>query len=300
MRGVFLTRVSWSVSFCDRSITRHPSRHQTSLPVSATGVFKPMTNLINPPENRFMKAIWNGEKQFGLWLGMTSNIATEIIGGVGYDWLVLDAEHAPNELGTLVTQLQALRGSHSEPVVRATWNDPVLIKRFMDIGFRTILFPYVQDETEAEAAVAAMRYPPEGVRGVATVHRACSYGAEAGYIQSANERACALVQVETAKAAQRIDKICEVRNLGGVFIGPSDLAASMNHLGDPAHEEVQAVMKHCASVCKAKGVPIGTLAPVSADAQRYLDWGYTFVALGAEGGLMRAAANAKLAEFKGA
>ena len=259
-----------------------------------------MKNFINPPENRFMRAIRNGETQFGLWLAMTSNIATEMIGAVGYDWLVLDAEHAPNELSTLLPQLQALRGSYSEPVVRATWNDPVLIKRFMDIGFRTILFPYVQDEHEAEAAVAAMRYPPEGVRGVATVHRACSYGAEAGYIQSANERACALVQVETGRAAERIEQICDVKNLGGVFIGPSDLAASLNHLGNPAHEEVQVVMKHCADVCKAKGVPIGTLAPVSDDARRYLDWGYSFVALGAEVGLMRAAASAKLSEFKGA
>ena len=122
-----------------------------------------MNNLINSPENRFMEAIRKGETQLGLWLALTSNIAAEVIGAVGYDWLVLDAEHAPNDLNTLIPQLQALRGSMSEPVVRATWNDPVLIKRFMDIGFRTILFPYVQDEKEAEAAVAAMRYPPEGV-----------------------------------------------------------------------------------------------------------------------------------------
>lgn len=259
-----------------------------------------MTNFINPPENRFMNAIKKGETQLGLWLALTSNIATEVIGGVGFDWLVLDAEHAPNELGSLLSQLQALRGAHSEPVIRATTNDPVLIKRFMDIGFRTILFPYVQDEEQAAAAVAAMRYPPEGVRGVATMHRSCSYGAEAGYIQSANERACALVQVETAGAVDRIEKICDVENLGGVFIGPSDLAASMNHLGNPAHEDVQAAMKHCVDVCKSKGIPIGTLAPATADAKRYLEWGYTFVALGAEVALMRNAAISKLAEFKDA
>lgn len=259
-----------------------------------------MTNLINPPDNRFMDAIRRGDPQYGLWLAMTSNIAAEVIGAVGFDWLVLDAEHAPNELGSLLSQLQALRGSNSEPVVRATANDPVLIKRFMDIGFRTILFPYVENEEQAAAAVAAMRYPPEGVRGVATMHRSCSYGAEAGYIQSANERACALVQVETAGAVDRIEKICAVDNLGGVFIGPSDLAASMNHLGNPAHPEVQAAMKHCVEVCKSKGVPIGTLAPVSADAKRYFEWGYTFVALGAELALMRNAAISKLAEFKDA
>ncbi|WP_245417876.1 aldolase/citrate lyase family protein [Cohaesibacter celericrescens] len=259
-----------------------------------------MPELINPPENRFMTAIQNGETQLGLWLAMTSNIASEVIGGIGYDWLVLDAEHAPNELGGLVQQLQALRGAHSEPVIRATWNDPVLIKRFMDIGFRTILFPYVQNEKEAEAAVSSMRYPPEGIRGVATMHRGCSYGAETGYLQAANERACALVQVETTTAVERIDKICDVKNLGGIFIGPSDLAASMNHLGNPSHPDVQAAMKHCVDVCKAKGVPIGTLAPVSADAKRYMDWGFNFVALGAEVALMRNAAIAKLAEFKDA
>ncbi len=259
-----------------------------------------VTNLINPPENRFMEAIRKGETQLGLWLALTSNIATEVIGAVGFDWLVLDAEHAPNDLATLIPQLQALRGSMSEPVVRATWNDPVLIKRFMDIGFRTVLFPYVQDEHEAEAAVAAMRYPPEGVRGVATMHRSCSYGAEAGYIQSANARACALVQVETASAAERIEQICGVKNLGGVFIGPSDLAASMDHLGDPGHKDVQGMMKYLCDVCKSKGIPIGTLAPVTADAKRYLEWGYTFVALGAEVALMRSAAIAKLAELKDA
>ncbi|WP_319529953.1 aldolase/citrate lyase family protein [uncultured Cohaesibacter sp.] len=259
-----------------------------------------MINYISPPENRFMTAIRNGEKQFGLWLGLTSNLATEVIGAIGFDWLVIDAEHAPNEMTTLLPQLQALRGAHSEPVVRATWNDPVLIKRYMDIGFRTILFPYVQNKEEAEAAVAAMRYPPEGVRGVATVQRAASYGADASYIATSNERACALLQVETGTAINCIEEIASVKNLGGIFIGPSDLAASMGHLGNPAHEEVQAAMKHAADVCKAKGVPIGTLAPVSADAKRYLEWGYTFIALGAEAALMRTAATQKLAEFKDA
>ncbi|WP_316862884.1 aldolase/citrate lyase family protein [uncultured Cohaesibacter sp.] len=259
-----------------------------------------MTNFISPQENRFKEAITKGEKQYGLWIGLTSNLATEIIGAIGYDWLVIDAEHAPNEMTTLVPQLQALRGSHSEPVVRATWNDTVLIKRFMDIGFRTILVPYVQNEDEAAAAVAAMRYPPEGVRGVATVQRSSSYGADASYLTTANDRVCTLVQVETGNAVDRIEKICDVKNLGGVFIGPADLSASMDHLGNPGHPDVQSAMKHCADVCKSKGIPIGTLAPVSADAKRYLEWGYTFVALGAESAMMRAGAQAKLDEFRNA
>ncbi|MBE0530472.1 MAG: 2-dehydro-3-deoxyglucarate aldolase [Rhodospirillales bacterium] len=254
--------------------------------------------VINPPINRFKQAIAAGDIQIGLWSSLVSNIVTEMIGAVGFDWLVLDAEHAPNDLATLIPQLQALRGSHSEPVVRTPWNDPVLIKRFMDIGFRTILFPYVQNEDEAAAAVAATRYPPEGIRGVATVHRACSYGAEAGYAKTANDRACVLVQVETAAAAERLEKICAVKNLDGVFIGPADLAASMGHLGNPGHDEVQSLMKRCVETCKAKGIPIGTLAPVTADAKKYLEWGYTFVAVGADIGLLRAAANAKLAEYK--
>lgn len=252
----------------------------------------------NPPTNEFKQAISKGEKQIGLWLSLTSNIVTEMIGAIGYDWLVLDAEHAPNDLATLVPQLQGLRGSRSEPVVRTPWNDPVLIKRFMDIGFRTVLFPYVQNEDEAAAAVAATRYPPEGIRGVATVHRACSYGAEAGYAQAANSRACVLVQVETAAAAERIEAICKVKNLDGVFIGPADLAASMGHLGNPGHDEVQGLMKRCVEACRKAGKPIGTLAPVTADAKKYLEWGYTFVAVGADIGLLRVSANNKLAEFK--
>ena len=252
----------------------------------------------NPPTNPFKEAIAKREKQIGLWCALTSNVVTEMIGAMGYDWLVLDAEHAPNDLATLIPQLQGLRGSHSEPVVRTPWNDPVLIKRFMDIGFRTVLFPYIQNAEEAAAAVAATRYPPEGIRGVATVHRACHYGADTTYAKTANAKACVLVQVETGTAVDNIESICEVPNVDGVFIGPADLAASMGHLGNPGHEEVQKVMKHCLEVCTAKGKPIGTLAPVTADAKKYLEWGYTFVAVGADIGLLRAAANAKLAEYK--
>ena len=155
----------------------------------------------NPPVNRFKQAIAQGETQLGLWYSLTSNLATEMIGAIGFDWLVLDAEHAPNDLTTLIPQLQGLRGSQSEPVVRTPWNDPALVKRFMDIGFRTILFPNIQNEDEARTAVAATRYPPEGVRGVATVHRACAFGADPTYFKTADGRACVLTQVETVSAA---------------------------------------------------------------------------------------------------
>lgn len=249
-------------------------------------------------ENRFKKAIANGETQIGLWCSLTSNLATEMIGEIGYDWLLLDAEHAPNDLGTLLPQLQGLRGSFSEPIVRTPWNDHVLVKRFMDIGFRTILFPYVQNEEEAAAAVAAMCYPPEGVRGVATLHRACSFGANADYFATANETACAIIQVETQSAAERLEAICKVPNLSGIFIGPADLAASMGHLGNPGHKDVQSLMRHCVDTCRTLGMPIGTLAPAQANAEKYLDWGYNFVAVGADLGLMRVAATEKLAAFK--
>lgn len=258
----------------------------------------PATVSPTTPVNRFKTALAAGERQIGLWCSLASNLATEMIGAVGFDWLLIDAEHAPNELASLVPQLQGLRGSPSEPIIRTPWNDPVLIKRFMDIGFRTILFPYVQNEEEARAAVAATRYPPRGIRGVATVHRACAFGADPTYFETADDRACVLAQVETVGATDRLEAICNVDDVDGVFIGPADLAASMGHLGNPGATEVQDLMQRCAEICKSIGKPIGTLAPVRADAERYLGWGYSYVGVGADIGLLRLAAEQKLAEFK--
>ena len=248
--------------------------------------------------NRFKRALAAGERQTGLWMALCSPTAAELIGGSGYDWLVLDTEHAPNELPDIVAQLRALEGAPAEPVVRPAWNDTVLIKRFLDAGAQTLLVPFVQNADEARHAARAMRYPPDGVRGVAVAPRANRYGRVRDYVARVNDELCLLVQVETRAALDQIAAIAAVDGVDGIFVGPSDLAADFGHLGDPGHPEVQAAIQAAGRACAAAGKPAGILAPAEADARRYIAWGYRFVAVGSDLGLLRGAADALAARFK--
>lgn len=248
--------------------------------------------------NRFKRALAAGERQTGLWMSLCSPTVAELIGPSGFDWLVLDTEHAPNELPDIVAQLRALEGAHPEPVVRPAWNDTVLIKRFLDAGAQTLLIPFVQNAGEARGAARAMRYPPEGVRGVAVAPRANRYGRVRDYGARVNDELCLLAQVETRAALGEIAAIAAVDGVDGIFVGPSDLAADLGHFGHPGHPEVQAAIREAARACAAAGKPAGILAPVEADARRYIDWGYRFVAVGADLGLLRAAADALAARFR--
>ncbi len=249
--------------------------------------------------NRFKRALAAGERQTGLWMSLCSPTVAELIGPSGFDWLVLDSEHAPNELPDIVAQLRALEGAHPEPVVRPAWNDTVLIKRFLDAGAQTLLVPFVQNADEARQAVRAMRYPPQGVRGVAVAPRANRYGRVKDYVARVNDELCLLVQVETRAALAEIAAIAAVDGVDGIFIGPSDLAADFGRLGDPGHPDVQAAIEAAAAACAAAGKPAGILAPVEADARRYIGWGYRFVAVGSDLGLLRGAADALAARFRG-
>ena len=248
--------------------------------------------------NLFKAALREGQPQIGLWSSLCSNIAAEIIGGAGFDWIVLDGEHAPNEIPGLLSQLQAMSGGTAEPVVRAAWNDAVMIKRILDVGGRSILVPFVQNAEEAQRAVAAALYPPRGIRGVSVAPRANLYGRVRNYHLNAHEDTCVIVQVETPAALKEIEAIAAVEGVDGIFIGPSDLAASFGYLGNPRHPEVQAAIKDgCARIRRA-GLGAGMLTSDLDEADRYLDMGFTFVAVGSDLGILARNAEKTAARFK--
>jgi 4-hydroxy-2-oxoheptanedioate aldolase len=250
------------------------------------------------PPNAFKTALRDGQRQIGLWSGLCSNIASEIIGGAGFDWIVIDTEHAPNEVPGLLAQLQAMSKGTAEPVVRCAWNDAVLIKRILDVGARSLLVPFVQSAEEARRAVAATRYPPRGIRGVSVAPRANLYGRVADYHSVAHTTTCVLVQVETRTALVEIERIASVEGVDGIFIGPSDLAADFGHLGNPRHPDVQsAIADGCARI-RAAGVAAGILTGDPDEAARYLELGFTFVAVGSDVGILARGAENLAAKCK--
>ena len=248
--------------------------------------------------NTFKHNLAAGKLQIGLWSSLCSNIAAEIIGDSGYDWILLDTEHSPNEIPDLVGQLQGMQASPTTPIIRPAWNDAVLIKRCLDIGAQSLLLPYVQNAEEARAAVAATRYPPHGIRGVSVAARASRYGRTPGYLSKANDEICVLVQVETRQAMGELEAIAEIEGVDGVFIGPSDLAASLGHVGNPQHAEVQKAIKNAVDRLTAVGKPAGMLTGNEEEAKRYIDWGYKFVAVGSDVGLLAKHSDALCKRFK--
>lgn len=250
--------------------------------------------LINP----FKQAIREGRPQIGLWSSLCSNVSAEVISGAGFDWILVDTEHAPNELPLVFSQLQGLVGGTAAPVVRPAWNDVVLIKRFLDIGAQNLLIPFVQNAAEARAAIAATRYPPDGVRGVAVLHRANRYGRMKDYLQRVHDELCVLVQIESRAAWQEIEAIAAVDGVDGLFIGPSDLSAALGHLGNPDHPEVRAAIEDAGQRIRKAGKAAGILAPVEADARHWLKQGYTVVAVGSDLSVLARGTEALAAKFK--
>ena len=247
--------------------------------------------------NTFRQNLIAGKKLIGCWSSLGSHITTEVLGLAGFDWLLLDAEHSPNDVLSLVPQLMALKDSPSAPVVRPQWNDTVQIKRLLDAGFHNFLIPFVQSADEARAAVAATRYPPQGVRGLSVSQRNNKYGTVKDYFKIVNDNIAVMVQIETMAAVNAIDEICAVDGVDGIFIGPGDLSTTMGHIGNPLHPEVQAAMQKVYASAKAHGKPVGILAPVEADARRYLEMGATFVAVGSDLGVFRNATQALRDKF---
>ncbi len=258
------------------------------------------SEIYTPVPNSFKRRLHAGERLIGCWQQLTSPFSVEIIGLAGFDWLLIDAEHAPNDMQTLVMQLMALKDSPSAPVVRPQWNDPVVIKRLLDAGFYNFLIPFVENAQQAAAAVAATRYPPEGIRGVSVATRSNRYGTVPDYQKVVNNNIVVAVQVETRSAVADIDAICQVPGVDVLFIGPSDLAAGYGYLGNPLHPEVQEAIATVVAAGKKHGVPVGILAPVEADARRYIEMGITMVAVGSDIGLLRSGSQALRDKYAGA
>ena len=253
-----------------------------------------MTNATpySPFPNRFREDLIAGKRLIGCWASLGSAITSEVLGVAGFDWILLDAEHAPNDVLTLVPQLMALKDSVSAPVVRPPWNDTVVIKRLLDAGFHNFLVPFVESAEEASRAVAATRYPPAGVRGVSVSQRSNRYGSVPDYFKQVNDNIAVTVQIESRAGVAAASAIAAVKGIDGLFIGPSDLAAAYGYLGAAGHPEVQEAMARVFAAAKAAGKPVGILAPVEADARRYLEMGATFVAVGSDLGVLRMATQA--------
>lgn len=248
--------------------------------------------------NAFKAALARGEPQVGLWLSLANAYTAEICATAGFDWLLLDSEHSPNDVRTILTQLQAVAPYPAHPVVRAVNGETALIKQLLDIGVRTLLIPMVDTAEQARAIAAATRYPPLGVRGVgAAAARAARWGARPNYLNEANDEVCLLVQAETVTALENLEEICAVDGVHGVFIGPADLAASMGHRGNAGHPDVQAAIEQGIRRIVACGKAAGFLTPDNALARRVMGYGATFVAVGIEAVLLAQATRKLAAEF---
>jgi 4-hydroxy-2-oxoheptanedioate aldolase len=250
------------------------------------------------PQNPFKRALRAGKAQIGLWSSLSSNYSVEVIAGAGFDWLLLDTEHSPNDLESLLTQLQAAAPYATHPVVRVPWNDMVAIKRVLDIGAQSLLVPYVSTPEEAAAAVSYIHYPPAGVRGVAGTTRASRFGRVKDYARRAHEEICLLVQLETQRALDNLEAICAVEGIDGVFIGPADLHASLGHTGEIANPEVKPLIDEAIRRIRKCGRAPGILTPSEADARHWLGCGALFVAVGADVGILARGAESLAAKFK--
>ncbi len=249
-------------------------------------------------DNQFLAAIREGRKQIGLWVSLTSNYAADVVAAAGYDWLLVDMEHSPNDLTMVLGQLQAIEAHGGAAIVRPPWNDKVMVKRLLDMGAPSLLFPMVQSVAEAEAAVAATCYPPDGVRGVAGSVRASKFGRDTDYFAKANAQTCVIVQAETLSAIAQVTDIADVSGVDGVFFGPADIAADMGLLGQHMSDAVWDVIMDAARKLIARGVPVGTLVTDSDFAARLLNEGFTFVACGLDTHILATGADALLAKVR--
>lgn len=254
---------------------------------------------MNLPCNPFKQALERGDRQIGLWLALADPYCAELCASAGFDWLVLDGEHAPNDLRSLLAALQAIAAYGSHPVVRLPHGDTVLIKQVLELGATTLLVPMVESAEQARQLVRAMRYPPHGVRGVGSgIARSSRWNAYSDYLPNADEHVCLLVQVETQAALEGVEAIASVDGVDGVFIGPADLAASMGHLGHSAHPEVIAAIEKAIAAIRGAGKAAGILCMDEALASRYIAHGANFIAVGADTSLLAGATRALAAKFQ--
>jgi len=239
------------------------------------------------PINPFKQALNEGRRQIGLWQSLANPYTAEICAGAGFDWLLFDGEHAPNDIPTMLAQLQAVAPYPVHPIGRPPYGELRLIKQYLDIGFQSILIPLVDTAEQAALMVKAVRYPPDGLRGVgAGSARVSRWNRVENYFRDADDQICLLVQAETKLAMQNLEAIANTPGVDGVFIGPADLSAAMGHRGDAGHPDVQAAIKDAFARIVKCGKAAGILTSNEAWAQDYLDQGATFVAVGTDSGLL--------------
>jgi 2-keto-3-deoxy-L-rhamnonate aldolase RhmA len=239
-----------------------------------------------------------GHPPLGTWVMSASPLVAEAVGHAGFRWGVLDMEHTPLDGMEVLHLLQAVAGTAMLPVVRVPWNDAVVVKRVLDLGATTVLFPFVQNAEEARRAVAATRYPPAGVRGMAGMSRASRFGTTAGYLQHANEGVAVIVQLETPQAIDALESIATVEGVDALFIGPADLSASIGHVGQLTHPAVLDLMGRAVQRAHATGRPIGTVGGTPEVVIRYREMGFDFVGIASDLGLMMRAASAVVATLQ--
>ena len=251
---------------------------------------------MNPFCQRLKSA--GGHAPLGTWVMSASPIVAEAVGLAGFDWGVLDMEHTPLDLMDLVHLLQAVGNTKMVPVVRVPWNDTITVKRVLDAGAQTLLFPFVQNAAEAAQAVASTRYAPEGVRGMAGMSRASRFGTTPDYFRVANQSVGVVVQLETPQSIARLEEIAAVPGVDALFVGPGDLSGSMGHAGNLTHPDVMTLMTDAARRARAVGKPIGTVGGTPEVVTRYRAAGYDFVAVASDLGLLMRGAQAAVAALR--
>ena len=254
------------------------------------------------PVNAFKQALLNKQPQIGLWMGLGHAVATDICAGAGFDWLVIDGEHGPNDLTTILSQLQTIAAyPTSSPVVRVPHDAPALLKQILDVGATTVLVPMVDTAEQAAAIVRACRYPQDdghgGIRGMAGT-RAARWGRYPNYGKEANDQVCVLVQAETREALKNLDAIAATPGIDGVFIGPADLSASIGHIGNQTHPEVQAAIVDAIARIRQAGKAPGILMGDETLARQYLSLGALFVAVGVDSMILSRQTSALAAKYK--
>ena len=254
---------------------------------------------MNPYDNQFKRALAEGRTLFGAWLMSGSLSTAEALGVAGFDFLVVDMEHTPLETHHMIDTLRTIAGTPASAVVRMPWNDMVMIKRALDGGAQSVLMPFVQDAEEARRAVSYTRYPPHGIRGVAGMHRGNRYGTVPNYFKSGDEELCVMVQIETMAALERLPEIAAVPGVDSIFIGPADLSASMGYLGDIGNAKVQDTLRAAAQQCKALGKPVGIIGANPELVTRYVEYGYSWIAIGSDMSFMMSRGQEWLAKARG-
>lgn len=250
------------------------------------------------PDNPFTHALRAKQKQLGLWVSLSSAFAAEVTAPAGFDWALIDMEHSPNDYFSTLGQMQAFAATGTTTIVRPEWNDPVMVKRLLDLGARGLLFPMINTVAEAEAAVAATRYPPRGLRGFSGATRANSFGRIPDYLSRVEEETTVLLQLETRSAIEQAEAVADVDGVHGIFFGPADIAADIGKLGKPLDTEVWDLIRPCALRLMAKGMPVGTLVNDAAFAAQLLNEGFTFVACGTDTTLLARATDALLSNVR--